>query len=47
MSDGFAGGCLCGTVRHRAVGALDEVAARRCTRCRRHQGPTGRRAEVR
>ena len=34
----FTGGCLCGAVRYRVSGALDDVVACHCTQCRRQSG---------
>jgi hypothetical protein len=36
--DGLEGGCLCGGVRFRVVGALGPASYCHCTRCRRRTG---------
>lgn len=34
----FTGGCLCGAVRYRATGPLEDIVACHCTQCRRQTG---------
>jgi hypothetical protein len=38
MSDQFDGGCLCGAVRFRAVGAPNWILWCHCQSCRKHSG---------